>query len=68
MDLLLLVLIGIIVFIILIFVTQLLWNYIMPELFEVKKITFLQTLGLMILISLLFGGHCNHISTICVKK
>lgn len=62
MNLLLLVLSAIVFFIIVIFVTQMLWNYVTPDLFGFKEITFFQTAALIILISLLFGGHCNNVS------
>ena len=44
---------------------MLLWNWLMPELFGVTTITFLQALGALVLSKLLFGGwmhkkHCSH--------
>ena len=44
---------------IIVFVTQLLWNYVMPEVFGVKQIEFWHTLALLILATIFFGGHCN---------
>lgn len=44
---------------ILVFVTQLLWNFVMPDVFGLKQIEFWQTFALLILTSILFGGHCN---------
>jgi len=44
---------------------MLLWNWLMPELFGLTTITFLQALGVLALSKLLFGGwmhkkHCSH--------
>lgn len=36
--------------------TMLLWNWLMPELFGLGRIGYLQALGLMLLARLLFGG------------
>jgi hypothetical protein len=38
------------------FVIMLLWNAIIPDLFDIPKITFWQALGLFILARILFGG------------
>jgi len=35
-------------------ITQAIWNYTMPEVFGLKQITFLQTLGLVILANIFF--------------
>lgn len=45
----------IVAFILFTLFVQFLWNKLMPEIFNVKTITFLQTVGLMILIHMLFG-------------
>ena len=45
--------------IIVVFITQLLWNFVMPEVFGLKQIEFWHTLALLILTSIFFGGHCN---------
>lgn len=37
-------------------IIQLLWNGLMPDIFGLKKITYLQGVGLLILSRLLFGG------------
>jgi hypothetical protein len=37
----------------------LLWNWLMPVLFEVPKVTFLQALGLSILAGCLFQSHSS---------
>ncbi len=34
---------------------QLLWNWLMPEIFGLKPVTYLQALGLLVLTRLLFG-------------
>lgn len=51
---------------IVVFITQLLWNFVMPQVFGVKEIEFWQTLALLILTGILFGGHCNasNVSTV----
>ena len=53
-------------------VTMYLWNWLMPYLFGLPEITFLQTLGILILTKILFGfgkggwggkhGHKSHMS------
>ena len=63
MDLLLFILSAIVFMIIMIFIVQFLWNYVMPEIFGLKEITFVQTLALIILINFLLAGHhCNTIT------
>jgi len=37
------------------YVVQLLWNWLMPEIFGLKAITYLQAVGLLLLSRLLFG-------------
>ncbi len=45
---------------IVVFITQLLWNYAMVPVFGLtKQIEFWQTLALLILSGIFFGGHCN---------
>lgn len=39
---------------------MLLWNWLMPALFNLKEVTFLQSAGLLILGRLLFGGFRGH--------
>ena len=50
-------LVVIIVIIIFIFITQYLWNYVMPDIFGVQKISLIQTLALLILVHIFFGSH-----------
>ena len=38
-------------------IVMLLWNWLMPHLFEWRPITFWQALGLLIFCRILFGGH-----------
>lgn len=45
--------------VIVVFITQLLWNYVMPDVFGLKELEFWQTLALLILTGIFFGGHCN---------
>ncbi len=39
------------------FITMLLWNALLPEIFHLPLITFWQAVGLLILARLFFGGH-----------
>ena len=36
---------------------MLLWNWLMPALFELPRITYWQSIGLLVLCHILFGGH-----------
>jgi uncharacterized protein YybS (DUF2232 family) len=45
--------------VIIVFITQLLWNFVMPQVFNLKEIEFWQTLALLILSGIFFGGYCN---------
>lgn len=51
--------IAIVVFILAILIVQFIWNAVMPDVFGTKQIGFWQTVGLLILVNILFGGHCN---------
>ena len=42
-----------------VFIVQLIWNQVMPDVFGLKQIDFWQTLGLLILANVFFGAHCN---------
>ena len=42
------------------FVTEHLWNWLMPAIFGLKAITFLQALGLVVLSKILLGGVHKH--------
>lgn len=42
------------------FITMWLWNSLMPVLFHLPEITFCQTVGLMVLSRILFGGFGGH--------
>ena len=44
------------IFILMVFVFQLLWNTTMPQVFQLREITFWQAFRLLLLASLLFGG------------
>jgi hypothetical protein len=48
--------VGIVVMTLVVLVVESLWNWLMPELFGWKTITFWQTLGLLFLSRLLLGG------------
>ena len=48
------VLIGFAIFVL---VFQLIWNWTVPAVFGLKRITFFQALGILILASILTGGH-----------
>lgn len=53
------IVIAIVVFILAILIVQFIWNAVMPDVFGTKEIGFWQTVGLLILVNILFGGHCN---------
>ncbi len=38
---------------------QIIWNMVIPDIFGLKEISYWQTLGLLILANIFFGGHCN---------
>jgi len=42
------------------FVSMHLWNWLMPAIFGLKAITFVQALGLVVLSKILFGGFHRH--------
>jgi hypothetical protein len=42
------------------YITMLLWNALLPEIFHLPEITFWQSLGLLFLFRLLFGGMGGH--------
>ena len=48
--------------VIVVFITKLLWNYVMPVVFSTREIDFWQTLALLVLTGIFFGGHCNALS------
>jgi hypothetical protein len=50
-------LIAVIFFILFTFVFRWIWNAVVPEVFGLKVITFWQAIGILILASILFGGH-----------
>lgn len=50
---------SLIVFLIIILLVQFIWNALMPDLFGTKQITLWQTVGILVLTNILFGGHCN---------
>lgn len=56
------VVIAIVVFILAILIVQYIWNAVMPDVFGTKQIGFWQTVGLLILVNILFGGHCNAVA------
>ncbi len=66
------VLIGGVIVITLVFlfgyITMRLWNWLMPEIFELGAINYWQALGLLILAKILFGGFGNHKSKRSNKK
>ena len=49
--------IAAIIIAILVFIFRWLWNSTMPEVFGVKELTFGQAIKILILASILFGGH-----------
>jgi hypothetical protein len=63
---------ALIVFIIAILIvvlfTQFVWNYVMPDVFGVKTIEFWQTLALLVLAGIFFGGHCSASNISCINN
>lgn len=61
MELVMGILIGLVVAIVALivftFIFMWIWNLVMPDVFGVKQITPWQALGILILASILFGGH-----------
>lgn len=55
-------LVLIVTIVIAVFITQLLWNYVMPQVFGLKELEFGETLALLILTNIFFG--CSNASTI----
>lgn len=56
------VILFVVTLILIILITQMVWNIVIPNVFGLKQITFSQTLGLLILAHIFFGGHvyvCN---------
>lgn len=49
--------VAVISLIVFMFVFMWIWNLVMPDIFGVKKISVWQALGILILASILFGGH-----------
>ena len=49
--------IGIAILLVLVFIFKWLWNITMPEVFGLKELTLWQALRVLILASILFGGH-----------
>ena len=49
--------VAIVALVIFMFIFMWIWNLVMPDVFGVKQITLWQALGILILASILFGGH-----------
>lgn len=49
--------VGIAILLILVLIFKWLWNITMPDVFGLKQLTFWQALRVLILASILFGGH-----------
>ena len=49
--------IALVIFFVLIFIFKWLWNITMPEVFGIREVTFWQAFRILILASILFGGH-----------
>lgn len=49
--------VAVISLIVFMFVFMWIWNLVMPDVFGIKKISIWQALGILILASILFGGH-----------
>ena len=50
------ILVGIAIFLGLGFLVKLLWNWLLPNISSLKRVTYLQALGILVLAKLLFGG------------
>ena len=44
---------------IVVLITQTIWNNVVPDTLGLKQIDFWQTLGLLILANIFFGSHCS---------
>ena len=49
--------IALVIFFVLILIFKWLWNITMPEVFGIREVTFWQAFRILILASILFGGH-----------
>jgi hypothetical protein len=49
--------VAVVALLIFMFIFMWVWNLVMPDVFGVKPITLWQALGILILASILFGGH-----------
>ena len=49
--------IALVIYFVLILIFKWLWNITMPEVFGIKEVTFWQAFRILILASILFGGH-----------
>jgi len=61
-DLLVVVPVAIAIFVVMVFIFELLWNTTMPQVFKLGAITFWQAFRLLLLASILFGGSWIHFS------
>ena len=61
------IIVFIIILIIVVLITQAIWNHTLPEIFGCKQINFWQTLGLLVLSSIFFGGQCGAVATVCTS-
>ncbi len=41
-------------------VVMALWNWLLPELFGIREISYVQAMGVLLLSKILFRGHCGH--------
>ncbi len=41
-------------------VVMALWNWLLPELFGIRQISYVQAMGVLLLSKILFRGHCGH--------
>ena len=49
------------------FAVMYLWNWLMPEIFDLQTINYWQAMGILVLSKILFGG-CGHKSKCCGSK
>ena len=55
-DFLMMIPLIVAIFVVMVFVFQLLWNTTMPQVFQLRQITFWQAFRLMLIASIIFGG------------
>lgn len=63
--------VALVIFVIFTLIFKWIWNWTMPQVFGVGSVTFWQAIGILVLASILFGGHRvvnSDISNIVAKR